>query len=173
MTPRAKSRNVSAARYWVWTPRSFLSASASSTASDVAPRPMAIVEPSSTRRVAIMRAMPLAASNSGASPTDISGSSCSTKTSTSFTWMKLRPSTRGMRGLTWATTRSADSAAASVMSTETPRLIQPKSSGGETWIKATWTGSSRLLKSRGTAERLIGVMKRLLRAMPWVRADPE
>ncbi len=50
--------------------------------------------------------------------------------STSLTWMKLWPSTRGIRGLTWAITRSADIAAARVTSTDIPRLIQPKSSGG-------------------------------------------
>ena len=67
--------------------------------------------------------------------------------------MKLRPSTRGMDGLTWAMTRSADWAAAMVTSTLTPRLTQPKSSGSLTWMRATCTGIWRLLNSRGTAGR--------------------
>jgi hypothetical protein len=51
-------------------------------------------------------------------------------------------------------------AAARVMSTDTPRLIQPKSSGGVAWIRATWIGRRRLLNNRGMAERFSGVRNR-------------
>ena len=42
----------------------------------------------------------------------------------------------GHAGLTWAMTTSAACAAARVISTETPRFIQPKSSGGATCTRA-------------------------------------
>ena len=86
--------------------------------------------------------------------------------------MKLCPRTRGICGFTWAMTRSAARAAARVTSTETPRLIHPKSSGGDTWIRATWIGSFLDVKRSGTSEMFIGVMKRLWRAITSALAEP-
>ena len=61
-----------------------------------------------------------------------------------------------MLGLTWAMTSEAFSAALLTMSTETPRLHMPCSSGGVTWIKATSSGSWPELNRRGMSERKIG-----------------
>ena len=149
-------------RNWVCTPRSFLSLSASRVAWGVAPKLICMVEPSSMSR-ATCWAMSRADSNSGGPPMVSRGSAASTTRSMSFRCKKLRPSTRGMAGFTWAMTRSADWAAARVTSTLMPRLTQPKSSGSLTWIRATCTGNWPLLNKRGTAERLMGVRKRLER----------
>ena len=60
-----------------------------------------------------------------------------------------------------------------VMSTEMPRLIQPKSSGGDTWIRATLLGSLCVLNNPGPSDMFIGVMNRRLRVMiSPSRADP-
>ena len=53
--------------------------------------------------------------------------------------MNPSPWTRGMWEFTWAMTTFALSTAAFTMSTLTPRLMYPCSSGGEVWIRATWT----------------------------------
>ena len=54
----------------------------------------------------------------------------------SCTCKRLSPRVRGMRGFTCAMTSPAFFAAALTMSTEMPRLHSPRSSGGETWIRA-------------------------------------
>ncbi len=43
------------------------------------------------------------------------------------------------------------------MSTETPRLHMPRSSGGVTWIRATSSGNWPLENNRGMSERNKGV----------------
>ena len=79
---------------------------------------------------------------------------------------------RGILGLIWAITISAEVAAAMVTSTEMPRLIQPKSSGGETWIIATLSGILRLRKRSGTSDMFIGVIKRFCAAIAADCTDP-
>ena len=59
--------------------------------------------------------------------------------------------------LTWAITSLADSTAALVMSTDTPRLQLPCSSGGLTMISATSIAERPVLNSPGTCDRKIGV----------------
>ncbi len=62
-----------------------------------------------------------------------------------------------MFAFTCAMTSDALSAALFTMSTETPRLHKPCSSGGETWISATSSGNRPELNRRGMSERKIGV----------------
>jgi hypothetical protein len=71
--------------------------------------------------------------------------------------MKELPRVRGIRGLTSAITRSAVSTPAGMMSTLTPRLMQPWSSGGDTWMRATSMRNRRLRMSSGISERKTGM----------------
>ena len=73
------------------------------------------------------------------------------------------PNTLGIFEFVWQITISADSQAASVISTETPRLIHPKSSGGEAWIRAAFMGIILDLNKWGIWERLMGVVNLLSR----------
>ena len=171
ITPWEYRCMMSSLRYWEWIPRSFFSDSPWMVAWDMASSPIWSVEPSSISR-AMSSPMRTAVSDGGRTPTVRISSSCSTTMSTSLTWMKLWPSTRGSRGFTWAITRSADMAAARVTSTDIPRLIQPKSSGGVVWIMATWIGSFFDVNRSGTSDMFIGVMNRLWRAMGSAWADP-
>ena len=75
----------------------------------------------------------------------------------SWTWIPESPRVRGMRGFTWAMTSDAFSAALLTMSTDTPRLQTPRSSGGVTWIRATSSGRRPLENRRGISERKMGV----------------
>ena len=61
------------------------------------------------------------------------------------------------RELTWAMTYLALAAAALTISTDTPRLHSPLTSGGVTEISATSIGMRPLSNSRGISDRKIGV----------------
>ncbi len=125
-------------------------------ASGMEPMPIWRVAPSSTREPT-QRPMARDTSSGGGWVTSGSGESCSTMASMASAAMKLSPRVRGMRGLTSAMITRAHSTAGFTMSTETPRLQKPCSSGGVTWMRATSMGTRPLRNRRGTSERKMGV----------------
>ena len=140
----------------MWIPRSRWPPSAASTALGMAPMPSWSVAPSSTRE-AQWRPITRSASVSAGSGVSWIGSSTATAWSMWSMWISPSPWVRGMRGLIWAITCSAVWTAASEASTETPSEQKPWPSGGETWIRATSSGSTRRRKSAGTSLKKTGM----------------
>ena len=71
--------------------------------------------------------------------------------------MNESPSVRGICSFTSAMMIFADSAGDLVKPTSTPSEQNPCSSGGETWISATSTGSTLFLNNSGNSESKTGV----------------
>ena len=86
----------------------------------------------------------------------VTGVSTSTTWSIRSTGMRLFPRVRGIAGLTSAMTVVAAITAARVMSTETPRLQVPSSSGGATCTSATSSGRCPFVNRSGTSASEIG-----------------
>ena len=155
-TPARISSTIPSVSSSVCTPRCFLRPSADRIAFGTLPYPTWIVSPSSTM-LATWRPMRRAISSGTVVAYSSSGSSCATTKSTSLTWRKPSPCTRGISRFTCAITSEAPRIAALTMSTLTPRLRKPWASGSEVWISATSRPSTRRWKRSGTCERKIGV----------------
>ena len=121
----------------------------------MAPIPSWRVAPSSTSPATWAPMASSAAPGAGGASSG-GGSSTATVAWKRLTWTKESPRLRGTAGLSWATTRRADSAAALATSTEVPREQKPWASGGETLSRATSRGRRPERKRSGMSERKTG-----------------